>query len=497
MRKILVIAAREYQASVKTKAFIISLVVMPLLMGGSILVQVLVKGVGEDEVKRFAVVDRTGGRGLAPMIAGLQKAPLPKTGSPTERKLLEMLKGAAGQPKDQVLFHVIRKVAEDPAMVKQMLGKKYTFAVERVEPGKDDPGDEDRLRYELSEKVRKGQLEGFVEIGRDVFSMPAAQPAAKGRQTATPGKASLAGAVPDERVVRYQSNKPTNDAFALLVSRLVTAFVQQWRFQNEGLDAQRVLELVKPVELKTQGLTKREAGGKLVTAPDQNRMAAFLLPFGLMMLMFMVIMVGATPLIQGIVEEKQLRIAEVLLGSVRPFELMMGKLVGMVGVSLTLAAVYLAGAYWLAEHFNYTDYLAPDIIAWFLVYQTLAVAMFGALFIAIGAACTDTKETQTMLMPVMLLACVPLFVWNIVIQEPASSFATGMSFFPFATPMLMMARLAVPPGIAVWQPLLGVAVVLATTVLCVYAAGRIFRVGILMQGKGARFGEMLRWVFRG
>jgi ABC-2 type transport system permease protein len=72
-----------------------------------------------------------------------------------------------------------------------------------------------------------------------------------------------------------------------------------------------------------------------------------------------------------------------------------------------------------------------------------------------------------------------------------------MSFFPFATPMLMVARLAVPPGIPWWEPVLGVLGVLATTVLCVYAAGRIFRVGILMQGKGARFGEMVKWVFRG
>ena len=97
----------------------------------------------------------------------------------------------------------------------------------------------------------------------------------------------------------------------------------------------------------------------------------------------------------------------------------------------------------------------------------------------------------------MVIACIPLFSLVNVIQEPDSPFALAISFFPPATPMLMIARQAVPPGIAWWQPVLGVVVVLATTLLCVYAAGRIFRVGILMQGKGARFGEMVKWVLRG
>ena len=99
--------------------------------------------------------------------------------------------------------------------------------------------------------------------------------------------------------------------------------------------------------------------------------------------------------------------------------------------------------------------------------------------------------------PVMLLICIPMFVWLNVIREPNSSFATGISLFPFATPMLMLGRQAVPPGIPMWQPILGVCLVLLTTTLCVYAAGRIFRVGILMQGKGANIGQVLKWVFRG
>jgi ABC-2 type transport system permease protein len=107
------------------------------------------------------------------------------------------------------------------------------------------------------------------------------------------------------------------------------------------------------------------------------------------------------------------------------------------------------------------------------------------------------KEAQAMLTPVTIVTMIPLFVWVNVIREPTSTFATLFSLFPPATPMLMVARIAVPPGIPWWQPTLGVVLVLAATLMCVYAAGRIFRIGILLQGKGPRLGEMVRWVVRG
>jgi ABC-2 type transport system permease protein len=100
-------------------------------------------------------------------------------------------------------------------------------------------------------------------------------------------------------------------------------------------------------------------------------------------------------------------------------------------------------------------------------------------------------------MPVMLVICIPMFVLTNVIQEPDGALATGMSYFPPSTPMLMIARLAIPPGIPWWEPFAGVAVVLAATLFCVWAASRIFRIGILMQGKGARFGELVKWIWRG
>ena len=95
------------------------------------------------------------------------------------------------------------------------------------------------------------------------------------------------------------------------------------------------------------------------------------------------------------------------------------------------------------------------------------------------------------------LTALPMFIWINVVREPNSPFATAVSFFPFATPMLMIVREAVPPGIAWWQPAAGIVLVLLTTTACVWAAGRIFRLGILMQGKGANLGQLVKWVVRG
>ncbi len=356
------------------------------------------------------------------------------------------------------------------------------FRVEAVAPSADTPEAMAGQRADLSERVRNGELFGFLDIGPDVLQPP-----------------SLADDAEDRHGIRYQSNRPTNESFPRLMRTFLAPRVQELRFREAGLQAplEKVREVMRPVTLESKGLTRRNPiTGEIEDATLQSRFAPVAVPMGFMMLMFMIIMMSATPLMQGVVEEKMQRIAEVLLASVRPFDLMLGKLLGMTAVSLTITAVYLGGVYWSAQHYGFAEYIPGHLLAWFVVFQALAALMYGSLFIAIGAACTDMKETQNLMWPVMMLAVMPMFLLGSVLQEPNSSVATGLSFFPFATPMLMIVRQSVPPGVETWQPVVGAVVVLATTMLCVWAAGRVFRVGILMQGKGAKLGEMMRWVFR-
>ena len=473
MRKVFVIAGREYNAAVKTKAFLISLVVLPVLIGGAVFMQWMLKDQVDTTEKRFAVIDRT----------------------PNEKLVAALATASEAWNKTRLLNQTGRQT-------------KPAFVIERVAPSTDKPEAIAQQRFDLSERVRQGALFGFLEIGGRVLE-PA--DSVQKSSAATKHPRELAGlpdaddetavALPtgdDRFAIRYQSSSPNYDAFRNWAKPVINRTIRESRYAAEGLSADKVRAALRQVPLMSKGLTQRNpATGQFDEARDEDPIVSILVPGGLLMLMFMLILLGSTPLMQGVVEEKMQRIAEVLLGSVRPFELMVGKLLGLVGVSVSLAAVYLSGAYWAARHYGYTELVSIEVLAWFFVYLVLGVLMYGSLFIAVGAACTDLRETQAMLWPVMLLAMVPMFVWFNVVREPNSGFATFASFMPNATPMLMLVRVAVPPGIAWWQPAVGMFGVLAATLACVYAAGRIFRVGLLMQGKAATPRELLRWIFQG
>ena len=453
MHKMLVVARREYAAAVKTKSFLISIIILPILMGGGALVQILLKDQIDTTEKRFAVVDRTPGEQL---VQALQDA--------AERR-------NANEIRDPETGELTRP----------------PFKIEAVAPTGDDAEAALRQRFELSERVRRGELFGFLEIGAAVLDSPPITAASDGEDSAS-----------DRSQVRYQSNSPTYDDFRDWARPILQNAVQEARFRRARLDSETVRSALQPVPLVVKGLSEIDPEtGAVAEGKDENPIVSILAPAALMILMFMLILVGGTPAMQGVVEEKMQRIAEMVLGSIRPFELMMGKLFGLMGVSLTLSALYLGAAYWAAEHYGVADLISPGLIAWFLVFLVVALIMYGSLFIAVGAACSDIRDTQTMLWPVMLLSMLPLFVWINVAKEPTSTFSTAVSFFPFATPMLMLIRLAVPPGIGWLQPALGLLGMLLTTVLCVYVAGRVFRVGILMQGKGASIRDLARWIVQG
>jgi ABC-2 type transport system permease protein len=449
MHKLLVIAAREYRAAVKTKAFLMSLVLVPVLWAVSIGVQVLLHKAEDRSTKKFAVVDRTGDKQVT---AALNSAVERRN----RKDIFDEETGEQNKPKYE-LISIEPSAAEREAVLKQ--------------------------RYELSQRCQHGEFEGFLDIGPDVYAF------------GSPDKSHP----PDRRrELRYQTAKPGSGGFGAFAQEVANAGIQQHRFASHDVSLALVKEMQQRVELTSKGLTVRDpTTGEIRDSTEESRVANFALPAVLIVLMYFMVLVGASPAMQGVVEEKQARISEVLLGSVSPFGLMLGKLLGVVAVALTVGAVYATVGYALAAKYGLTELLTPGLLAWFFLFLTLAVLMYASLFIAVGAAASDIKETQSLLMPVMLLAALPMIMLPAVLQDSNGPVAVGGSFFPFTTPMLMMARVAVPPGIAWWQPVLGVGLVVATSLACVWAAGRIFRVGLLMQGKGVKLSDLARWVVRG
>ncbi len=437
MRKTLVIAVREYQAAVRTKMFIITLVLMPILATGGLIAHRLLGGQVDTTDRRVAVIDRSG-----------------------------------------VLFDVLAKAADarnaslrDP-QTNEKTGPAFLF--DRVEPDDTDP--EGQL-LSLSNAVRQGRYFAFIEIGPEVL-----------RPGADPARAQI----------EYYTDTPMYGRIERFISEPLNNAIQSQRLAEVGIDKRVVDWATRWVPVETLGLLEVDAKtGEIHGADRAAREARIGVVIFCLLTMFMVITVGATPLMQGVLEEKMQRIAEVLLGSVTPFQLMAGKLLGMVGVSLTVLVLYVLAGVGVAEGIGLRAVAARSLIVWIATYQVLAILMFGSLFSAIGAACSDLKEAQSAFLPIWLIVCVPLFVLGPILEEPTSRFATVVSLIPLFTPIVMVIRLAAVPVIPLWQPMLGVLLTLAMTTLAVFVSGRIFRVGLLMQGKGASFRDMLRWAIRG
>ena len=430
MHKTAIVAQSEFALLVRSKAFLISLILMPVVMGGSVLAIRLTKDTADLTDRRFAYVDHSGVIG-----PGLE---------------------AAAKERFEAAERAGRTVAR--------------FVPLGVDPrGRSS----EALRLELSDRVRRRELFAFVEIPAHVL--------------APEGAAE----------VRYHSDHPSYEALPNWLRTAVNRAILNERFRNAGVDAAAAARLTRQAPLAQLGLFDRGADGRVVEAEEVDTVRAFVLPGVMLALMYITIMTSAPQLLNSVIEEKMSRVSEVLIASVTPFQLMMGKLTGSAGVSFLIALLYIGGGLGVAAYYGYLSAVTPAMLASFALFLVMAVFLFGSMFIAIGAACTDLKDSQNMMTPVMLLVMLPLFTWAAILRSPDGMLAVALSLVPTAAPFLMMLRIALQPGPPVWQVLLSVAVMAAFTVLCVWAAGKIFRTGLLMQGKSATIPEMIRWVRAG
>jgi ABC-type Na+ efflux pump permease subunit len=435
MAKIWTIAAREYRAMVGTKAFMLSIVMMPVIMFGSLIAVDWLRKLNRTEPRTIAVCDGTGrlSDALAQAVADRNQA------------LRERAKNAKFEDIGQ--------------------GSQAPYDLERVAPPIDD-----RIRIELSDRIRRGELYAFVEIPPELFDDQAN---------------------PAPQVHFHAQDSGLSEARVWLREK-INEFVINARLIAAGIPPDRVSDASRQIEVRSLGLFERSATGD-VRADEKDQMTAIFLPMGVMMLMFMVIFLAAQPMLESVLEEKSQRIVEVLLGSANPFQLMLGKLLGTVAGSLTVFAIYFLGALFLAMQRGWTNLIPFYIFPWFVAFQILGVMFYASVFMAVGSAVSQLKEAQSMLLPVWTMMMIPFFFWFYVIREPNSTLAVTLSFFPPATPSMMVLRLATGQTIPWWQPVAGIFVSMLATLACVAISARVFRAGLLWQGKTPRLTEILQW----
>jgi len=302
-------------------------------------------------------------------------------------------------------------------------------------------------------KLRNGQLDAYVVLDEDILEGP-------GR-------------------IRFYTYKPKPanvDAF-WTIENFFRKAVENRRYEIEKID-QKLLARLRNVPLQSQG----------------QRIAGMMVPFFFMYLIFMGMVGTGQHMLSSIIEEKNSRVIEVLLSALSPFQLMAGKILGLAGIGLTVMALWSAAAFAAASWQGLNVDVGPQLIVYFVIYYILGYLLFSAILTGIGSVCNTIKETQSLMMPVMLIFIIPMLGWFKLVQSPDGTLARVLSFVPPVTPMVMVLRLAAGSNVLFVEIAASMLVLVAAVIVVIWAAAKIFRTGILMYGKKPGLFEILRWL---
>ncbi|MBM3922666.1 MAG: ABC transporter permease [Sphingomonadales bacterium] len=235
------------------------------------------------------------------------------------------------------------------------------------------------------------------------------------------------------------------------------------------------------------------------------------------LLMYFILLVYGSQVMMGVMEEKTNRIAEVIVSSVRPFQMMLGKIIGIGAVALTQFLLWIAFilvAYNVAKEAGtqmgaaemvgnmqrlFTQVNVPLILGCFGFYFLAGFFFYASLYGAVGSAVNeDIREAQSLSFPITMLVILSIAMMTATIANPSGPIAVWGSFLPFSSPIVMMARIpyGVPGTVPWWQLIVSMLILILSFIAMVWLAGKIYRTGILLYGKKVTWGEMLKWIVR-
>lgn len=255
---------------------------------------------------------------------------------------------------------------------------------------------------------------------------------------------------------------------------------------------------------------------------DEGSSAAYAIVGGIMgFLIYISLLVYGSVVMQGVIQEKMNRVVEIVVSSVRPFQLLMGKVLGIGAmglVQMTFWAVLIAAGtvfsgtvvslfvnpadlelpetasqeeILAAADFTVPD-LGPEVFVWFVLFFLFGFLLYATLFAAVGSAVDQQQDAQGIMLPVMMPIIISILFLQAVIQAPNSTLALVLSLFPFTSPIPMVVRVAMI-DVPFWQVALSFALLVGTFLGAVWVSSRIYRVGILMYGKKPSFKDLARW----
>jgi ABC-2 type transport system permease protein len=436
MKKLLAVIKREYIARVRTKMFIVSTILLPVVMSLFGIVPAVILNIDAGSVLRVAVVDQTG-----KIYPQLQQAVANEESDEPE----------PNDPMSSASRGLTRKGSGN-------------FQLEEVNvTGRSN----EEIQAELAQRLRARELDSYLILPPDFLES---------------GEAEFFNQNPGDVMSRR-----------ILASALERA-VRERRLIDAKVDLRTRQELFQPVDVQSVKVG--------ATGQERDSGGSFAVVFGIGFVMYLAILMYGQIILGAVIEEKETRIAEILFSSVKPFTLMMGKLVGVSLVALTQLTIW--GLAFSAFALYGTSVLAargvpahvPSIpfshYIYFGLFFLLGYFIYATIYALLGSMVTTAQEGGQLAMPIILILVVSFYLFFPVSRSPDSTFAFWVSIIPFSAPVAMLVRIVTqtPPF---WQIALSLVIGFGSVLVIMWIASRVYRVGMLMYGKRASIPEAWRW----
>ncbi len=448
MRKILIVARRDFLATVNTKGFIITMIVPPLMWAGVILLFPRLMNNRVPPVSGTVVlVDPTGQ--VAPAVRRyLSPQAIADRRDATFNRAMDsgpMAGASAG--------------ASGAAAQRAVLGEVPNLEIVDSPPS-DLVTQKDRLRSDTG-----GQQLAVLVVHPNAI---------------TPNDGGVFGGY-DLFVKRNLDNRIQNE-----IRNAVSEGIIDARVRASGLDRQKIDALMKVARPPSVTVT---AAGESRTRPD----FAMLMPMGFTILLMISVMSSGQYLLTTTIEEKSSRTMEVILSAVSPLELLTGKILGQMAVGLTILATYSSMGIFGLMSMAMIGLIDPTLLVYLFIFFLITYVIMGSLMAAIGSAVNELREAQSLMTPVTLFMMVPWLFAFPISREPNSLFATVISFIPPMNAFAMLLRLTSTSPPPMWQVWLSIAVGIAGAGAALWFASRVFKIGLLMHGRPPNFATLLKW----
>lgn len=328
----------------------------------------------------------------------------------------------------------------------------------------------------------------------------------------------------DPRAVSLFSFKTLPTGLESYINQKLSGYVSDQKLSAHNIP--EIKEIIRSSQVQISAATYKwgQDGAENMSSGEASSFLGLMLSF----VSYMFIMIYGGMVIQSVIEEKKSRIVEVMVSSVRPFELMMGKIIGVGLVGLTQMAIWIVlfmGISLGAQFFLLGDLYSAEsiaaaqsagsvsasdleainevfgvlqgidfveIIVMFILFFIGGYLLYASILAALGSAVSSDEDTGQLMLPVTMLMVFSLYVGMASANNPEGQLAFWTSLIPFTSPIVMMARLAY--DVPLWQEILSIVILFGSFVLMTFLGAKIYRVGILMYGKKPSFAELWRWM---